>query len=457
MGISSLGVGSNILTQDLLDQLRAADEAQRIQPITLEIANETDKQDSLKVIDATMTNLIDSINELKSATLFDGRATTVSGTSVEVTASANSDIQDFNITVNSLATKQIEESGAFAASTDTVATDVGTLTLSVGSGTPVTINYDATTTLAGLKDLINANAGDQVDATIVQVSATESRLIISSVGTGSNQDISITDNSGFLDTKLTTGLSAIQTGADASFTFNGQAITRSSNQFSDLITGYDITLKEPGSSDVSVVQDRDAIMAKVDSFVEKYNAAITELSNQTKSSTDSAERGIFSGESLIKGMKNVIQDMIASVTGGVGSMEDYGFVVDKAGKMTIDKTLLNSKLDENPTNVEAFFTGGDFTKADGTVVTLTGAFVDFSSKIDAYTQFNGFLDQLKGSLSANITSLEDRKTSATARLDAKYMILKKQFTAYDAMIAKLNNASAMFTQLANAQTTSQTN
>lgn len=457
MGISSVGVGSSILTQNVLDQLRQADEASYITPIDLELANEKDKVSEYDVLDSLMTNLIDSITDLKSTSSFDGRSATVTGTSVTVTAADNSDIQDFTINVDHLATKQIEESGAFTASTDTVATGTGTLTLNVGAGTPVTINYDATTTLADLKKLINDNAGDQVDATIVQISPTESRLFISSVATGSNQDISITDNSGLLDTGLTTGLTAIQTGLDNQFTFNGQTITRSSNVISDLIAGYDITLKEPGSSDVSVAQDREALMTKIDSFVEKYNSAISELGRATKSSTDSSERGIFSSESTMKSLKGALVDMISNVGGGVGSLFDYGFDMAKDGTLSYDKTVLNAKLDADPNNVQAFFVGGDYTNPDTTITTLTGAFVEMSTLVDSYTQYNGLMDQFKTSLSDNISALEDRKTSVTERLDNKYEILKKQYIAYDAMIAKLNNASSMFVQMANAQNNSSNN
>ncbi len=454
MGISSLGVGSGILTQDVLDQLRKVDDAQRITPVTLSLADENDKQDSLKVIDASMTNFRDAINELKGATTFDGRSSTVTGTSVEVSATSNSDIQDFTIDVDHLATKQIEQSGAFTASTDLVASGMvgtGTMTLNVGSGTPVTISYDGTTTLKDLKDLINTNAGDQVDATILQISATESRLVISAIGTGASNDISFTDNSAGLDTKLTTGLTALQTGLDNQFTFNGQVITRATNEVTDLISGYSITLKEAGSSDVSVAQDRTAIETKIDSFVEKYNSIITELGKQTLSSTDSATRGIFSGDSSVKGMKRAIEDMIAAASGDGGSMEDYGFSVDKAGKMTIDKTVFNTKLDENPTNVQSFFAGGDFTKTDLSVVTLTGAFSGFYDIVNGYAKTNGDLDQINDSLSSTITSLEERKTTAIERLDAKYAIMKKQYTAYNSLINKFNSASDVFTQLISAQ------
>ena len=325
------------------------------------------------------------------------------------------------------------------------------MTLNVGSGTPVTISYDGTTTLKDLKDLINTNAGDQVDATILQISATESRLVISAIGTGASNDISFTDNSAGLDTKLTTGLTALQTGLDNQFTFNGQVITRATNEVTDLISGYSITLKEAGSSDVSVAQDRTAIETKIDSFVEKYNSIITELGKQTLSSTDSATRGIFSGDSSVKGMKRAIEDMIAAASGDGGSMEDYGFSVDKAGKMTIDKTVFNTKLDENPTNVQSFFAGGDFTKTDLSVVTLTGAFSGFYDIVNGYAKTNGDLDQINDSLSSTITSLEERKTTAIERLDAKYAIMKKQYTAYNSLINKFNSASDVFTQLISAQ------
>jgi flagellar hook-associated protein 2 len=470
MGISSLGVGSSILTQDVLDQLRAADEAGRITPITLSLANEGDKKDALALIDASMTNFVDSITAIKSQSLFDERSTTVSGSSVAVTAAANTDIIDFTLNVGNLATKQIEQSGAFSTKTETIAnlgTPPGTISLSVGGAAPIDISYDDQTTLESLKNLINDKAGDLVNATIVQINSGEFRLFLSAVNTGNAQDISMVDTGGNLkDTRLTSDLDVLITdpltgatsaGKNANFTFNGQAIERESNTVNDLITGLDITLKEVGTSVVSVEQNRENILAKIDSFVEKYNSAITELTKMTKPSTDSADRGIFSAESTIKNMKRTLQDMISSVGGSVGMMVDYGFSVDKDGKMTIDKSMFNTKLDENPTNVQAFLAGGTYTKADNTTIVLTGAFNEMAAKVEEYTKYNATLDQFKNSIAENITSLEERKTSATERLDARYEILKKQFAAYDLMISKINSASSMFVQMANAQTAAQNN
>jgi len=461
MGISSLGVGSGILTQDLLDKLRKADESGQLTPVKLSIANEKDKQSALEVLDANMKNFMDSITELKSGTLYDERLATVSGSkSVDVTASANSDIQDFTMSVNTLATKQIEESGAFASGGNSISDSDGTFKLEVGSQS-VNIDYVAGTTLDQLKKLIQEQAGSLVDATVLQVSSTESRLILSSKETGAAQDIKISDVLGTLDTKLTSdssfkadgsGNAPIQTALDSSFDFNGQTLTRSSNTIDDIITGYSIKLlKEDAvgeNSDVSVAQNRENIISRVDSFVEKYNSAITELGKLTKSSSGT-DKGIFSNESIVKGLKSATENIIGSVGGGVGTLYDYGFDVDKDGVMTIDKTIFNKKLDENPANVEAFFSGGTFTKSDSTTVELTGAFTDMATEIESYTKYNAMLDQLNDSITTQISSFEDREKSVTERLDSKYAILKKKFASYDVLINKFNSSSDIFTQLAN--------
>ena len=179
MGISALGTGSSILTQDLLDQLRAADEAAQITPIDYSLADNKDKAAEFDVIDANMTNLYDAIGELKTPSLFDERKTSVSGSSVEITADANSDLQDFTLDVTQLATKQIEESGSYDDKTSTIASDSGSMTLSVGDQ-DFTIDYTADTTLEDLKNSINDVAGDAVNATIVQVSDGDYRLFLNS-------------------------------------------------------------------------------------------------------------------------------------------------------------------------------------------------------------------------------------------------------------------------------------
>ena len=460
MGISSLGVGSGILTQDVIDQLRAADEAGRIRPVELNILAEKDKQESLKVVEAVMDNFIDSIKAVSENELFDERETELTGTSVAVTASANSDIQDFTLDVTQLATKQIESTAAnaFADEDALVSGGAGEINLNI-DGSDYTIAYDATTTLKELKNLINKTAGEKVDATLVNMGTNDTRLFISSADTGSDKNITITNLSGTAIDANITSMNDTQTGVNAKFTFNNGAtvIERSSNQVDDLISGYKITLKEEGVTEVSVSQNRDNIMEKMDSFVQKYNDSITELNKLTKVSVDAEERGIFSSDSTMKGMNRTIQDMISSIGGGVGSLVDYGFSLDVDGQMSLDKDILNKQLDENSSNVEAFFTGGDFDNGDGTTTTIDGSFKEMTVIVEGYTKYDATLDQFKSNLSEGLSSLEEKKTTATQRLDNKYEILKKQFAAYDLMISQLNSASSMFAQMTTATSDAQNN
>jgi flagellar hook-associated protein 2 len=470
MGISALGTGSSILTQDLIDKLRKADETAQIQPIDFNIADNKDKAAEFDVIDANMTNLYDAMNELKTPALFDERSATIDGTSIAMTADANSDVQDFTLDVKQLATKEMTESDSFGGADDKIATDDGSLKLSVGD-TDYTIDYNADMTLTDLKNAINDQAGDDVTASIIKVGDGDYKLFFTAThtgdlnednnddGTDDDADISIIDNDGNLSddggdtnggTNLTDNMDSVQTGVDATFTYNGgDDIHRSSNSVDDLISGYHITLKETGSSDVKVARNDDAILGKIDSFVKKYNSAMSELGRATKNSTDSSERGIFAGESTFTSLQRDLRGMMDKVGGGVGTLYDYGFDIDKDGTLSIDKTAFTKKLDVNASNVEIFFSGGDFENTDGSTTTIDGAFAELTDNTYSYTRFNGMLDNYKTFLDDNKTSLEESKTKATQRLDSKYETMKKQFAAYDAMIAQLNNSSAMFTQMQN--------
>ena len=482
MGISSLGVGSGILTQDVLDQLRQADEIGRIKPIETKLSQEDTRLKAFNIMEAHITNLSDSIAAVGSNLLFDERSVDVIGDSVEITADPRTDIQDFTLKVEELATKQIEQSGSFTSKTSLIADDNGTIYFKVGStDDAIAIDYTDTMTLEDLKNRINDEAGDVLNATIVQVGDSDFRLFLSSVETGSDKDITISSHSddyinkvknhpgrdkkgkdrdydnvqtGGLNSKLLTNFNeyeAVQEGQNAKFEFNGETIERGSNIVKDLISGLEITLKETGTSVVSVSQNRSNILEKVDNFVKHYNEGMNELNKLTKASANSTERGAFSADSTIKSMKRAMENMFSNLGGGAAYMTDFGIEVDKDGLLSVDKDTLNDQFDKDAENLQAFFAGGTYTKTDKTTVELEGTFVEMTAIMEQYSKYNGDLDRFKESMTENVSILEERKLTATERLNSKYEIMKKQFAAYDLIINRINSASSMFTQLANAQ------
>ncbi len=462
MGISSLGVGSSVLTQDVLDQLRAADEAQFIAPVDRRISTEKSKSGAFDVIDALIDNVYGSLKGLTEYGVFESRVATSSNESVAtVSAEESSDIQDFSLEVVNLATKEIEQSDSFTARDAKIATGSGQLELAIGSQ-KYTIDYDSDMTLDDLKNLINEKAGTSVDATIVQVGSDDFRLMLSADDTGTEHEISITDlgdadGNKTLDTALTDGMSNIQTAVDANFKFNGLDIVRQSNTVDDLLSGVTITLQDAGTTNVSVKQDRENIESKLNNFIEKYNSALFQLDTDTKSSQKEEERGVFSGDSTIKGMKRDIQNILNTVGGGVGMMQEYGLEVARDGRLSLDSSKLNEKLDENPDNVQAFLAGGTFIKSDGSSVEVDGIFSEMEDTFAKYSKYGAILDDYKTSMQDRIDSLNEQREKAVERLNSRYETLAKQWQAYDLMISQLNSASSTFIQMANSLTDAQNN
>ncbi len=457
MGISSLGAGSSILTQDVLDQLRAADEAKFVAPVDARLKTENSKLDAYNVVDAYMDNVYESLKSLTEYGVFESRtASTSDEDAVTVSAKESSDIQDFTIEVEKLATKEIEQSGTFGSRDAKIATGSGELELTVGSET-FTFSYDASTTLESIKDSINKDAGESVNATIVQVANGDFRLLLSAANTGTNQEIAITDVVGAgekLNTALTTDMANVQPAEDASFKFNGVSITRTNNEVDDLLAGVTLTLKEAEIGkvvNVSVKQDREHIEERITNFVDKYNSAMTQLNTDTKSSQEASERGVFSSDSTIKSMKSSLVNMLSIVGGGAGKLEDFGIELDSDGRLSLDSDTLGEKLDNDPTSVQAFFVGGTFTKDDGTTLQVDGVFAELEDEVAKYSKYGNILDDYKESIDTRMESLNEQRERAVERLNSSYNIMAKRFAAYDLMISRFNNASDMFTQMINAE------
>ena len=465
MGMSSLGVGSGVLTQDLIDKLKNADKAQYVTPIEKKMLQEKSQISAFGIDNALMDNLHDSALSLTQFGTFSSRVATSSLESVaSVTANEGSDLQSFSLDVSQLATKETDESDSYGSATDKIATDDGSMTLDIKNAagdvtSSYDIDYNAGMTLTDLRDAINDKAGDELHASIVQVGDGDFRLFLNANKEGADQNFSITDNDGNLSddngasnggTNLTDNMTTTVDGVNAKFKYNGQDIERSSNSITDLLSGVTIDLQSTGTTNINVEQDRKNIEDKINNFIDKYNSTMFQLDKDTKSSQKEKERGIFSSSGTMRNMKREMQNLINSVGGTGGMLQDYGIKAGVDGRLSLDTDTLNAQLDKNPDNVKAFFQGGTFTNPDGTTKEIKGAFNKIEEQVSKYSKFGGILDNYKSSMSHRLDSLETQKEKATARLTAKYATMAKRWAAYDTMINKLNSASTTLTTLIDA-------
>ncbi|MFZ2889703.1 flagellar filament capping protein FliD [Sulfuricurvum sp.] len=449
MAVSSLGAGSGVLTSTVIDQLKAADTTAIITPITNKITLETKKSSALSLVSSLLTTFQANASALNDDTLYQGRSVSGSTDAVSVTANAGVTVQSFSISDTSLALNNIKESGSFTATSSLISSGSGTLTLGIAS-TSYSIDYTASTTLETLKDAINSAAGSVVKASTLQVGTNDYRLVLSSVATGEDQAITLSDSSGgTLDSKLLayhittnpTGMQDIQTAQDASFKYDGITITRSSNTITDITPGMTINLlQNSGSANIAITQNTTAISDAMSSFVTSYNSLNTQITSLTTSDTTAGTIGVFNGDSSIYGITRAINQIVTSVSSDGFSLPQFGIDLAEDGTMSFDSSIFLSKFDEDTTAAEAFFRGTTTIDSLGNSSTTDGMFTSLDTLLTSYTTASsGIMATLTSASSANITSLNTNKTRSQALLDARYEAMTARFVQYDAIMTKLTN------------------
>lgn len=446
--INSLGLGSGVLTADVIDKLKAADTASLITPIDGKITLQKQKDAALSLLGSLMTTFKSSVDAMGDSSLYQQRSVTGNNSSVSVTVNSGVATQSFSISNTQMALANVKESGSFSALTSTVATGSGTMGLTI-NGTTYDINYTAATTLSELKDAINSVAGSSVKASTLQVGTNDYRLVLTSVQTGVNQTISLTDSvGGSLNTKLLaydattnpTGMEEIQAARDASFKYNGITLTRSSNLISDITPGVTINLLgDNGSTNIAIVQDTQAIADAMSSFVQNYNSLTSQLTSMTTTDVEAGKVGIFNGDSSINLITREINELVTSVDSKGLSLAQFGIDLSQEGTMSFSSSTFTSKFNENPTLAENFFSGMTTVNANGSSTRVDGLFTTMTSLLDRYTGVKGMIETLTSNSSNELKTLNEDKKSAQAMLNSRYEVMSARFARYDSLISRLNN------------------
>lgn len=436
MGINSLGIGSGVLTADVIDQLRAADESTLLNPLDGRIVANKTKSASLVSVETLLNALKSSVSDLNESTAYTSRTVDISGSGITVTADDGVPEQSFTLSTTTLAKKEILESSVaaiFTSGADKVSQDAtsGTYDITI-NGTTHQIAYDDTTTLDQLVSKINTEAGADVTASTVQVANGDFRLILTSTKTGVDQAITTADSGGLGTGLAGTGITTmtnVQAADDATFVYNGITVTRASNEITDLISGVKINLLEEGqSSQVTIAQDKEALTAKMQNFVDSYNNVITQV-NTLINAGEGATDGVFSGDNFIKSISRELAGTVTARTQDNTSLVDFGITFDKTGTMLFKSTDFLAKLESDPEGTELTLRGD---------VTTDGLFDTIEEKVRSYVSYGGLLDNYESGLDSKLDSLEKQRERVTKMLDSRYEIMAKQFAAYDAAISRIN-------------------
>ena len=373
--VSSVGIGSGVLTSDLIDQLVEAERAPTESRLTSREESVTAELSLFAQIQSAVTDLRLPARRLATAETFSDLTATSGSSAFSASVASSAVAGSYTLEVNTLAKSQSLSSGTFA-NTDTTELGEGTLNFTInGATTAITID-SSNNTLEGVAAAINENSGLAASATIID-NGSGFQLVITSNTPGLDNAIDIavsdTDNnnidgSGLSQLSYTSGavqLTQNQAATDASFNFNGIAITRGSNTVDDLVEGLTITLNgtNPGApASLNLSRDDDGIVEKVEDFVDKYNALRTLIvENSQVDPGNPAAAGLLVGDTATRAISTQVRNVLGQTIAGladdpVRGLSEVGITTDReTGNLLFDDSVFRTQLTSNPESVEALF------------------------------------------------------------------------------------------------------
>jgi len=191
--LSSLGIGSGVLTYDVIDKLKNADEATMINPFKVRLENVQNKEKALDDLITQLSLFKSSFSDFKEGEIFQKRLADVTGSSVSAEVNAGVKVQKISMDVTQLAQNDIYQSKGYD-SEDSKINETGddqTITLGYGDESKeLTIKDGAT--LSDLRDAIN-EADIGITASIIDTGSDENpyKLILKGNETGKDNIIKL--------------------------------------------------------------------------------------------------------------------------------------------------------------------------------------------------------------------------------------------------------------------------
>lgn len=185
--IKSLGIGSSVLTGELIDKLKAADEAGQIRPLQKKIQENTTKQRDVTAITTILGSLKIHALALGQETTYLKRKADINGKSIGIEVASSVNTHSFNIDVIQLAQNDVYQTNKFDAPKDIIAKKnaftKGSFDISVGEQ-KFTIDVDTTMTYEELAAQINNKSKGALNAKILNVGGGKYELILQSKESG---------------------------------------------------------------------------------------------------------------------------------------------------------------------------------------------------------------------------------------------------------------------------------
>ncbi|MDO9476778.1 MAG: flagellar filament capping protein FliD [Pseudohongiella sp.] len=382
--IQSLGIGSGLLTSELLENLVNAERAPAERRLDSQKALVDAKISAFGEVSSAISQLNSSMKALNSVSAFNASTASSSNqNALSATATSIAGNGTYSVNIQQLAQQHTIATQSYSSINEAIGT--GVLTFRFGT-TDIdefdvyqgfAVNADkpsrnviisnSNNTLAGMRDAIN-DAAIGVQATIVD-DGSGFRLLLTSNEAGANNSIQLTGSgsAGMAAFNFNAiSQTAIQTQAaqNAQFTVNGLAVTRENNLVVGVIPGVTLNLKETtnGPVSLSISKDPAALLEKMQGFVDSYNQLKTLGDTLTAFNAEAGESGqgsLLTGDAALRRMMSEINSTLRSfnTTLDVRSLAEVGISTDQFSdyQLKLDAAKFRTAFTANPSAVTSLF------------------------------------------------------------------------------------------------------
>ncbi|HCA02139.1 MAG TPA: flagellar hook protein [Halomonas campaniensis] len=447
--ITSLGVGSGLDLTGLLDQLQAAERG-KLAPITLQKKQQQAKISAFGQLQTSLNSFQDAVAKINDPKLYQSLSANVRGDAIKATAAADALPGSYRVEVSQLATSGTLASNRVAERDAALDLQGATaMQLTFGDGESVDINIAEGSSLADIRDAINADKEAGVNATIIN-DGTGYRLALSSKTTGADASIesfSFVDTNGavlpgpFAEDALTK-----RPGENAALTVNGIAISSAENSVEGAIQGVTLNLAElnivdgeTASSTINIERDTLKQREAINGFVKAFNDLKGTIGKLTSFTGDSETAGELLGDNTVRTIESRLRSVLTGgVEGGeLSTLNQLGITLQRDGKLKVDEETLDDLVANNPQALNDFFAGEN--EGDGMAGRL-------NTTIEQMLGNNGVVKLAISGAENRVKSLDDRFERMEKTIEGTISRYRTQFGQLDAMIAQMNSMSSYLTQ-----------
>ncbi|MDF1614527.1 flagellar filament capping protein FliD [Desulfurivibrio dismutans] len=451
--ISTLGVGSGLELQSILEDLRGIDEKQRVDPLKKNIDRYEAQLEAFTVVQNKLLDMRSHVRDLGLETTYLTSTASSSNESVATaTVSAGVAEQSLPLEVERLASRStwlangVESRDTVIAVENTDPDEPNLFNYKVGDGEWVSLEVPAGTTLAGFAQLIN-NASDNggITASIIDSGHPDNpyQLILRANETGSNNFIRIDpENVPNNIPGMTRQEGDDFTLLNASFVMDGISYQRQGNTVNNVIDGLTFELQQTGTTTLSVSQDTSNVRELVVDLVEAYNEVVQEIGGKSRFDEETGQPGVLA-RTTVAGLRHELQNLMTATyqgdeSGSIRNMFDLGLEFQRDGTIVLNEAMLDEALAANPEAVRDFMLGDFEREAPG--------FADrLQDRLGSIASYGGQISTERNTAEDRIRDLETRIESELERLDRRYSVLTRQFVQLDSYMNRMTQMSDYLT------------